>query len=104
MLSEIQYTPEEDLALLDSVNDTGAPMLHGDIMDGFRIRLKEHPDSVYVTYRGKAYTTREADAVSGSIAAALVRSGISPGDRVAVLVPRSEWFSICSLAVVKTGA
>ncbi|MBO4798678.1 MAG: non-ribosomal peptide synthetase, partial [Candidatus Methanomethylophilaceae archaeon] len=34
----------------------------------------------------------------------LKSSGIKTGDRVAILVPRSEWYPLCALGVMKTGA
>ncbi len=103
-LSEIQYTSEEDIILADKVNNNDKKLRFNDILEAFRESVKKHPDNVLVAYLDKSYTYREADGITDGIASALAEMGAGRGDAVAVLVPRSEWYLLCALGVLKTGA
>ena len=103
-LSEIEYITEEDAAVCERINDTSVPLEHEDIVESFRIRVRSSPDSLMLNYIGRRYTCAEVDSLSDSVAAALASAGISGKDRVAVMVPRSEWYLICAIGVMKTGA
>ena len=103
-LSEIQYTSKEDIAVLDKINDTAVPLQYGDILDAFRHQVSASPDAILLTYLDSSYTYSEADAISDSVASSLAAEGIVPGDTVAIMVPRSEWYLLCALGVLKTGA
>ena len=52
----------------------------------------------------RAYTYGDLKAWSGRLANALVASGVSPGDRVAVQAPKSPEFLFLYLACLRTGA
>ena len=103
-LSEIDYISENDISTLDAINDTAAPLRYKDILEAFRHQVSIRPDSVLVTYLDSSYTYAESDRISDSIAFALVSKGIGKGDTVAIMVHRSEWYLLCSLAILKTGA
>jgi amino acid adenylation domain-containing protein len=103
-LSEIGYVSAEDLKILDSLNDTARPLRFNDILDAFRHSVSERPDRKHLSYLDRSYTYSEVDRLTDSIAAALTASGVGKGDNVAVLVPRSEWYLLCSIGVLKTGA
>lgn len=49
-------------------------------------------------------TYGETDAATDSIAAELLSRGVSSGDRVMMLVPRSVWYVVCAIGVLKAGA
>lgn len=57
-----------------------------------------------LTCSGRSYTYSETDSVTDGIAHALRSAGIGKGDRVAVMVPRSEWYILGAVGVLKTGA
>ena len=103
-LSEIQYVSQEDIELQERINNTSVPLKYRDILEAFRARVAESPGSVLLTYLDNRYTYAEADSISDSIASALSSAGISRGDSVAIMIPRSEWYLLCVLGVLKTGA
>ncbi|MBO4568667.1 MAG: amino acid adenylation domain-containing protein, partial [Candidatus Methanomethylophilaceae archaeon] len=103
-LSDIRYTSDEDVALLEGINGTSAPLRFSDILEAFRRQVAASPDSPLLTYLDRCYTYAEVDRASDSIASALSSQGVRPGDRAAVMVPRSEWYMLCALGVLKTGA
>ncbi|MBO4568540.1 MAG: amino acid adenylation domain-containing protein, partial [Candidatus Methanomethylophilaceae archaeon] len=103
-LSDIRYTSDEDVSFLEGINDTSAPLRYGDVLEVFRRQASVSPDSVLLTYLDSSYTYAEVDRISDSIASALSSQGVRLGDRVAVMVPRSEWYMLCALGVMKTGA
>ena len=92
------------MELQERINDTSVPLQYGDIIEAFRSRVKESPNSVLLTYLDNTYTRSESDSISDAIASALSSVGISRGDSVAVMVPRSEWYLLCALGVIKAGA
>ncbi|WII08342.1 amino acid adenylation domain-containing protein [Methanomassiliicoccales archaeon LGM-RCC1] len=103
-LSDIQYTSSEDIDILDSINDTAAPLRFNNILEAFRHSVSEYPDRTLLTYMDRSYTYTEVDVISDSIATTLKSSGVIRGDNVAIMVPRSEWYLICAIGVMKTGA
>ena len=58
-LSEIQYVSQADIELQERINDTSVPLQYNDIIDAFRSRVKESPDSVLLTYLDRRYTYAE---------------------------------------------
>ena len=58
-LSEIQYISQEDVELQEKINDTSVPLQYSDILEAFRSRVKESPDSVLLTYLDRRYTYAE---------------------------------------------
>ncbi len=104
MLHEIQFTSADDLAMEEGINDTSVPLRYGDIIEAFRCGVSDHPDKTMLTYSDRSYSYTDVDRISDSIASALVSQGIVRGDAVAVMVPRSEWYLLCALGVLKTGA
>ncbi|MBO4568690.1 MAG: AMP-binding protein, partial [Candidatus Methanomethylophilaceae archaeon] len=103
-LSDIVYTSEADVREMDALNDTSAPLRFNDIAEAFRRQVAVSPESIFLTYLDHRYTYAEAYRTSDSIASALSSHGVCLGDRVAVMVPRSEWYMLCALGVLKTGA
>lgn len=103
-LSDIQYTSDEDLALSERMNDNGHPLQYGNIVDAFRARVSASSDSILLSYSGRTFTYADVDALTDSVASAVRGSGIPRGDPVAVMVPRSEWYLIGALGVLKTGS
>jgi long-chain acyl-CoA synthetase len=61
-------------------------------------------DKVAAIFKGRRITFRELDRDSDALAAALVRDGLRPGDRVAVILPNCPQFLITELAVWKARA
>ncbi len=70
----------------------------------FDAQVARSPESLAVTFEGRSITYRELDAAANRLAYALAGHGVGPGQRVAMLLPRSADAIVAMLAVVKTGA
>ncbi len=62
------------------------------------------PDSIALIIKQKSYTYAELRRLTQSLAASLLRRGISPGDRVAFLLPNCLEIVLCYYACFKIGA
>ncbi|SPM37061.1 non-ribosomal peptide synthetase, partial [Mycobacterium rhizamassiliense] len=62
------------------------------------------PDAAALTFQGRSMTYRELDEASSRLASVLVGAGAGPGERVALLLPRSTEAIVSIMAVLKTGA
>ena len=103
-LSEIRYLPDEDSALSEGIEGVRKELVHGSLVEAFRDSVSRFPERAAVSCRGRSITYSEADAVTDGIAAKLSEIGIGKGDFVAVLAPRSEWYFLCAIGILKTGA
>ncbi|MDX1883972.1 non-ribosomal peptide synthetase [Mycolicibacterium sp. 120270] len=70
----------------------------------FAAQVARAPESVALTSAGRALTYGELDEASNRLANLLADSGAGPGERVALLLPRSIEAIVAILAVLKTGA
>ncbi len=70
----------------------------------FSAQVVRTPDAVAVTFEGVSTTYRELDERANRLAHLLVGRGVGPGQRVALLLPRSTEAIVAMLAVTKTGA
>jgi glycopeptidolipid biosynthesis protein len=62
------------------------------------------PDAVALSFQGASMTYRELDEASNRLAHTLIGQGVGPGERVALLLPRSIDAVVSVMAVLKTGA
>ena len=62
------------------------------------------PDKVALIFEDKTYTYGELCRLTQSLAASLLQRGISPGDRVAFLLPNCLEIVLCYYACFKIGA
>ncbi|EKF22352.1 D-alanine--poly(phosphoribitol) ligase, subunit 1, partial [Mycolicibacterium hassiacum DSM 44199] len=81
-----------------------APAAQSSIPQLFAARVALRPDAPAVTCSGRSLTYRELDDASNRLAHLLIEQGAGPGQRVALLLPRSERAITAILAVLKTGA
>ncbi len=71
----------------------------------FAESARRNPDNVAVVYDGRSLTYRELDSITDALAAELIdRFGIRRGDRVGVMIERSELMAVYPLAIMKAGA
>jgi amino acid adenylation domain-containing protein len=76
-----------------------------DVLALFGKAVKEYPDHVALEAGNIKLTYRELDERAGKLAAYLVaRYGVRTGDRVALMLGRSEWLITAILGVIKAGA
>ncbi|WP_422392190.1 amino acid adenylation domain-containing protein [Mycolicibacterium vanbaalenii] len=70
----------------------------------FAARVAQDPDAPALTWGERSWTYRELDEATNRFAHLLAGRGIGPGERVALLLPRSADAVMAILAVLKTGA
>ncbi|AKK28963.1 non-ribosomal peptide synthetase [Mycobacterium sp. EPa45] len=70
----------------------------------FAAQVARDPDATALRFDGRSWTYRELDDATTRFAFVLAGSGIGPGQRVAVCLPRSAEAIVSILAVLKTGA
>ncbi|UGT72574.1 amino acid adenylation domain-containing protein [Mycolicibacterium smegmatis] len=110
--------PDRPLSSIDTV----AAVEHTEVEDfGHQTVLTEHPDAITIlelfgkhmsnapdapamTYQDRTMTFRELDEAANRFAHLLIAHGARPGERVALLSPRTDRAVIAILAVLKTGA
>ncbi len=103
-LKEISLVNKESTRKLDELNRTEKDYDNEKtVVDLFRKQAKKTPDSVCIVYKDKSFTYREADEYTDRLAKYLVSCGMGSEKIAAVLVPRSEYMTLCSLAVLKAG-
>ncbi len=71
------------------------------LLDNISVKL---PDKAALIIQQKTYTYRELCKLTQSLASSLLRRGISPGDRVAFLLPNCLEIVLCYYACFKIGA
>jgi amino acid adenylation domain-containing protein len=74
------------------------------VVDRFQRQVSLAPDATAVTCEDSRLTYRELNARANRLARRLVRAGISRGDRVGLLVPRSLELVVAVLGTLKAGA
>ncbi|HEY6649822.1 MAG TPA: amino acid adenylation domain-containing protein, partial [Mycobacterium sp.] len=70
----------------------------------FAAQVARAPEAVAISCSGRSWTYRELDEAANRLAHSLARQGAGPGERVALLLPRSAEAVAAILAVLKTGA
>ena len=103
-LRDISLTNEQQLALLDSFNQTDVPYDPEEtVLSCFHQHVAQHPDKVALVFKDKQYTYQQVDDLSGRIASYLIEKGLKREDVVSIQIPRCEWMLIASLGVLKAG-
>ncbi|MBL1080339.1 AMP-binding protein, partial [Nocardia sp. 2] len=70
----------------------------------FAQQVERTPDAVAVLFGDRSWTYRELDEASGRLAGALIQAGVRSGDRVGLLLPRSDVAIAAVTAVLQIGA
>ncbi|WP_082978792.1 non-ribosomal peptide synthetase [Mycobacterium sp. 1081908.1] len=70
----------------------------------FSAQAARAPEAVAITFGESSWTYREVEQAADRLAHLLAGHGIGPGQRVALLLPRSAEAIVAILAVLKTGA
>lgn len=105
-LDDVDLVTEEEGKLLDSFNRTDVSYIDFSktVLDEFKDAVKKFPDRYAVVFKDRKYTYKETDELSDRVARYLQEKGIGKGDKVSVLINKSEYIVIASLGAVKTGA
>ncbi|WJE01554.1 non-ribosomal peptide synthase/polyketide synthase [Streptomyces antimycoticus] len=96
-------TAAERLRAMGEWNATARPLPEGSLGELFAERVRRAPDAVAVTDGATSLSYAELDDWAGRLAGHLVRSGVRPEDRVALLMDRSVELVVAQLAVVRAG-
>ena len=102
-LSDINYTTQTDLEILDSYNETEYAFKYSDILDAFNDNLAEFEHNTLVGYKNRSYTHGESAFIADKIAGELTEMDIHHKDFVSLFVPRSELFLLTSMGVLAMG-
>lgn len=102
-LFKINFTDKNHLTIYDKSNQTSLKLKYKDIVLAFKDSCNKKPNNVCVTCDGQTYTYRQIDILSDYLAILLKNIGINAGDRFGVVVRRSVWYVICSIACLKLG-
>ena len=65
---------------------------------------EQTPDATAVIACNETLSYRELNANANKLAHALIGKGVTPGDRICLLLPRKSWHLIAMFGVMKTGA
>ena len=104
-LSEIPLVTRESAAVLDAAN--GSDLAYDrtkTVVDLFREQAAAHPDKLALACLDRRYAYGELDRLTDAIAAEFAARGAGREKVVGVLVPRTEWITILSLGILKSGA
>ena len=103
-LKEIELLDDKQLAILDGFNEVDMSTIETDktILDKFDYWLNKEPKKELVVFKDKRYTYEEVDKISNRLANELVRLGVKAEDKVSILISKSEYVVIASLAVIKS--
>ena len=105
-LNDINLVNEEELKLLESFNITDPKYLDlsRTILDDFDEVVKKYPDNISVVFKDKKYTYKEVDIITTRIANELIKYGAGKEKVVSILIHKSEYIVLASLAVIKSGS
>ncbi|MCA2265932.1 non-ribosomal peptide synthase/polyketide synthase, partial [Mycobacterium marseillense] len=107
-LSAIDVLEEPERARLDAIGNRAVlgrpPTAWSSILALFAAQVARDPKAVAITCGERAWTYRELYEATNRLAHMLVGRGAGPGQRVAVVIPRSAEAVVAILAVLKTGA
>ncbi|WP_371514923.1 amino acid adenylation domain-containing protein, partial [Mycobacterium sp. 1164966.3] len=108
-LSSIDVLDEAEYARLEGWGNRAAltqpaPSAPLAIPVAFAAQAARSPEAAALTFQGRSLTYRELDVPSNRLAHLLIEYGVGPGERVALLLPRSAEAIVAILAVLKTGA
>ena len=105
-LSEIELLDKRQLQVLDDFNKVDMSQIEPDktVLDKFDYWLEKQPDKELVVFKDNHYTYKQTDLISNRIANELVRLGVKAEDKVSILISKSEYVVIASLAVIKSCA
>ena len=105
-ISDISLLDDEEEKLLDSFNVVDTPYIEDNktILDDFYEAVKKYPNNTAVVFKDHRYTYQEVDLITTRIANELIKLGAKKEKVVSILINKSEYIALASLAVIKSGA
>ena len=105
-LSKLHLADERSVNKIRALNDalvTDVDLSVG-FVDMFRAQARKTPDKTVLVFKENRYTYRELDEITDKIAQYIRSKGLGKGDIIASMVGRSEYITICSIGILKSGA
>ena len=103
-LKDISLLSYVDEKILDSFNDTEVEYENTKtIVEQFNNQVKLTPNNECVVFENNHYTYSQVDDITNRLAKYLRKCGVDRNKIVGVLINRSEYMPICSLAILKAG-
>lgn len=103
-LKDISLISNIDEKVLDSFNATEVEYDNKrTVVEQFINQVKLNPNNECVVFEEHHYTYREIDDITNKLAKYLRNAGVDRNKIVGILINRSEYMPICSLAVLKAG-
>ena len=103
-LKDIKLIEERQTTLLNSFNDTDVEYDDSKtVVDLFIEQVNKNPNNRCLVYEDKEYTYKEVDDITNRLAKHLISKKVKKDDIVGVLINRSEYMLISSLAILKAG-
>ena len=105
-VKDINLIDEKEQALLDKHNEVDLSFFDANrtLLDDFLDVVKKYPDKVGVVYKNKQFTYKQIDEITTRIANELIKLGAGRERVVSILIHKSEFMVLASLAVVKSGS
>ena len=105
-VKDINLVDAKEQQLLDKHNEVDLSFFDEKrtLLDDFLDVVKNYPDKVGVVYKDKQYTFKEIDTITTRIANELIKLGAGREKVVSILIHKSEFMVLASLAVVKSGS
>ncbi len=105
-IEEISVLSQEELETVTrGFNQTAAAFDRNlCVHQSFAERAAEHPDKTAVVFEGTAFTYRQLDEMSNSLAHLLRSQGVGPGDIVPIISRRSHLILVSIFGILKAGA
>ncbi|WP_158892622.1 non-ribosomal peptide synthetase [Amycolatopsis anabasis] len=102
-LRELPVLTDDHRRRLLTAGNGGGAAAPGTVVERFADVVRRFPDTRAVVQGDRALTYAELDVRANRLAQSLVRRGVRPEDRVAILLDRSADLVVAVLAVVKAG-
>ena len=103
---DVSLVDKDEEKLLESFNIIDTPYIEKGktILDDFKSVVKKYPKKVAVVFKDHKYTYEEVDKITTRIANELIKLGAKKEKVVSILINKSEYIVLASLAVIKSGA
>ncbi|WP_249645169.1 non-ribosomal peptide synthetase, partial [Nocardia sputi] len=106
-VTAIELLAAQDIRQLESFGNGAAPKSdcggRVSVPKAFAAQVARTPNSVALVFDNRTWTYKELDGSSTRFAHRLIGCGVEPGDRVALLLPRTEHPFVAVLAALKAG-
>lgn len=100
------FASKENMCFLRAINNTYRSYTErGTLVGAFKDQVMNSPEKVAVVHEQRQFTYYELDKLSNQLARHLrTKMGVTPGNRVGILLHPGEWILVSILGILKAGA